>query len=152
MIMLCSQTLQAVRDEVVQALNTHALTRGQLDFDSSMITKPHKRDVKIDEESGERIYTDPVRGTQSRGFKKSSTPLPPNAFFLSKITREINIMSIEHCSLAYFAYSEDAEWRHSEIVAAYVWRKFLDKQTKENTQEKTRNIKSHGVLSNAKLA
>jgi len=140
--MLCSQTLQAVREEVQQALNVQALTRGQLDFDGAMITKPHKRPVVKDEISGERIYSDPVRGSQSRGFKKSSTPLPPNAFFLSKITKEIHLMSAEHCSLAYFTYSDSTKWRHTEIVAAYVWQCFLDKQTKAIRKKKSETLKA----------
>lgn len=139
--MLCSQTLQAVREEVQQALNVEALTRGQLDFDSSMITNPHKRQIIKDEESGERIYTDAVRGVQSRGFKKSSTPLPHNAFFLSKISQEIHLMNAEKCSLAYFTYSDSAQWRHTEIVACDVWQRFLAKQEKSFRATKREKLK-----------
>ncbi|MFT7565850.1 MAG: hypothetical protein ACI846_000136 [Pseudoalteromonas distincta] len=141
-MMLCSQTLQAVREEVLQALNIDALTRGQLDFDSSMITNPHKRPIVKDEESGERIYTDPVRGNQSQGFKKSSCPLPPNAFFLSKITRTINLMTAEKFALAYYAYSDKSEWCHTETVAHHVWECFLAKQTKKFRAKKKAALKA----------
>ncbi|NRA78307.1 MAG: hypothetical protein HRU18_08855 [Pseudoalteromonas sp.] len=140
--MLCSQTQLAVRNEITEALNVHAFTRGQLDFDGSMITNPHTRPVNKDKESGERIYTDPVRGLQTNRFKKPSCPVPANIFFLTKITRAINLLDEQMCSLAYFAYCDDAQWQHTEVVAAYVWRRFLDKQTKAFRKKKTETLKS----------
>lgn len=140
--MLCSQTLQAVRNEIVEALNVQALTRGQLDFDSSMITNPHTRPIIKDSESGERIYTDPVRGIQSQGFKKSSCPIPSNIFFLTKITRAINVMDEQMSSLAYFTYCDDANWDHTESLAAHLWNCFLDKQTKTFRKKKAETLKN----------
>lgn len=140
--MLCSQTKLAVRIEIMQALNVHALTRGQLDFDGSMITNPHTRPVNKDKESGERIYTDPVRGIQTNRFKKPSCPLPSNAFFLTQITRAIHLLDEQMCSFAYFAYCDDATWQHTEVLAAHLWTRFLDKQTKAFRKKKKEILKS----------
>lgn len=140
--MLCGQTLQAVRNEILEALNVQALTRGQLDFDGSMITNPHTRPVVKDRESGERIYTDPVRGIETQRFKKSSCPMPSNVFFLTKITRAINLLDEQMCSFAYFTYCDDANWSHTEILAAHVWACFLDRQPKAFRQKKAATLKN----------
>lgn len=139
--MLCAQTLHAVRIEIIEALNTDALTRGQLDFDASMITKPHKRKVRKDPETNETIYSDPVRGTESRGFKRASCPLPPNAFYLSKISKEILMLSAEYCALAYFTYQLDSEWKHTVLAAQMLWQAFLELQTKKLREKKQQQLK-----------
>lgn len=140
--MLCSQTQLAVRNEIIEALNVQALTRGQLDFDGSMIVNPHKRPIVKDSESGERVYTDPVRGCQTQGYKKSSCPMPSNVFFLTKITRAINLLDEQMCSFAYFAYCDDATWQHTEKLAAHLWALFLDKQPKSFRKKKAETLKS----------
>jgi len=144
--MLLSQTLQAVRNDIAEALNVHALTRGQLDFDGSMIINPHKRPTLKDKESGERIYTDPVRGSQTQRFKKSSCPTPHNVFFLTKVTRSIHLLNEPMCSFAYFAYCDDADWQHTEVVAVHLWACFLDKQTKTFRKKKTATLKAMAFL------
>ena len=139
--MLCAQTLHAVRTEIIQALNPDALTRGQLDFDASMITKPHKRKVRRDPKTNEIIHSEPVKGTESRGFKRASCPLPPNAFDLSKISKEILVLSPERRALAYFTYQLDAQWCYTETSAQWLWRTFLAHQTKKLRAKKEKQLK-----------
>lgn len=139
--MLRRQTLYAIREELRQALNIETLTRGQLDFDASMITNTHKRKSTVDSESGEKVYLDPVRGCQSQGFKNSSCPLPSNIFFLSRITQEVNRMPVERNAMAYFTYSDSSAWENTEITAQSVWRRFLDLQVKPLREKKRETLK-----------
>lgn len=140
--MLCAQTLQAVRNELTQAFNIDAFTRGQLDFDASMISNTHKRVVRRDVDTNEVIYSEPVRGSQSQGFKRSSCPLPSNIFFLTKVTRAAQALSSPSSALAHYTYSESTNWKSTEIVAAAVWSKYLAAQNKKLRSKKLETLKS----------
>lgn len=139
--MIKQQTLCVVRDEVLSALHIEARTRGQLDFDASMITNYGRRVRQKDDETGQLIDNDPVRGSASRSYKTSSCPLPPNAFHLTRITRAINMLPEHQKSLALFAYTERCEWHHVETVARELWDAFLRKQDKAFRAKKEKTLK-----------
>lgn len=137
------QTLEVVRGEIISALSVDVRTQGQLDFDASMITNFGRRVRAVDEVTGQRIEKDPVRGRSGRTFKRSSCPLPPNAFFLTRITRAVNMQPEHLKSLALYAYAERCDWHHVETVAKHLWDDFkdqLDKPLREKKEKTLRNM------------
>lgn len=139
--MIEPQTLYAIRVEILSALHVDVRTRGQLDFDGSMITKYGTKKRPVDSVTGERFDPEPVRGRSGRTFKCSSCPLPPNAFSLLKTSRAVTMLPEHLNSLALYAYSERCEWRHVEIVAAAIWQKLLDSQDKPFRAKKEKTLK-----------
>lgn len=139
--MIKQQTLSFVRLEIISALHTDVRTAGQLDFDASAITNYGRRTRRTDEVTGQRIDSDPVRGSSSRTFKTSSCPLPHNAFWLTKISRAVTMLPDHLSSLALFAYSERCEWHHVEIVSRELWAAFLESQEKALREKKKQKLK-----------
>ncbi|EOW7174548.1 bacteriophage antitermination protein Q [Vibrio parahaemolyticus] len=139
--MIKQQTLSFVREEIISALSADARTAGQLDFDASAITNYGRRIRRIDDITGQRIDSDPVRGSSSRTYKTSSCPLPHNAFWLSKITRAVTMLPDNLNSLALFAYAERCDWHHVETVSCELWATFLDAQEKALREKKKQKLK-----------
>jgi hypothetical protein len=135
------QTLSVVRNEVISALFVDVRTCGQLDFDASMITKYGRRIRRVDEVTGQRIDSDPVRGRSGRTYKTSSCPLPENAFWLTKISRALTMLPDHLNSLALFAYAERCDWHHVETVSRELWAAFLEDQSKAFRAKKEKQLK-----------
>ncbi|MGI2068128.1 bacteriophage antitermination protein Q [Shewanella glacialipiscicola] len=139
--MIEPQTLYAIRVEILSALHIDVRTRGQLDFDGSMITKYGTKKRPVDSVTGERFDPEPVRGRSGRTFKCSSCPLPPDAFSLIKTSRAVTMLPEHLNSLALYAYSERCEWHHVEIVAAAIWQRLLVTQDKPFRAKKEKTLK-----------
>lgn len=145
--MIKQQTLYAVRDEIINALHVDVRTRGQLDFDGSMITVYGKRVRSVDDVTGQRFDPEPVRGRSTRPYKTNSCPLPPNAFSLSRTSRAVNMLPEHLNSLALYAYAERCEWHHVETVARDLWQAFLASQEKAFRAKKEKTLKGMVYLS-----
>ena len=139
--MIKQQALQAVRSEIINSLYIDVRTKGQLDFDASMITNDGKRVRLVDEVTGQRLDPDPVRGKSSRTFKTNSCPLPPNAFCLSKTSKVVNMLPDNLNSLALYTYADKCSWRHVEIVSRGLWQAFKACQDKPFREKKEKTLK-----------
>lgn len=140
--MACEQTLAAVRLEIQEALNVLALTKGQLSFQATIETSRTKRKKVIDEETNQVLDLEPIRGAQSMGFKRSSCPLPDNAFFLSKVTNIVNELPKSLHSLALFCYSDSCSWDHVTCTAELVWGVFEKSNNKKLRSKKEAALKN----------
>jgi len=114
-----SITLQAVRVEIITAVNIHLLTRSR------------------DDDSAET-------GISGNGcsvtFKRSTCPLPPDAFYYSQISKALNMLPVHLNSLSLVLYSDNPQWCHIECVAKEIWAKF------EASQEKPFRVKKKKTL------
>lgn len=91
--MIKQQTLSFVRLEIISALHTDVRTAGQLDFDASAITNYGRRTRRTDEVTGQRIDSDPVRGSSSRTFKDKQLP-----FTSQRLLANQNLQSRHHAA------------------------------------------------------
>lgn len=139
--MIKQQTLSVVRNEVISSFFVDVRTRGQLDFDGSMVTNYGRQTRRVDVITGQKIDSDPVRARSGRAYQTSSCPLPPNAFFLTQITRAVTMLPDTLNSLALFAYAERCDWHHVENVSRHLWSVFLDKQNKSFREGKKKKLK-----------
>jgi len=140
--MACEQTNAAVRLEVQSALNVIARSKGQLSFQATVETSRTKRKRVIDDETEQALDLEPIRGTQSAGFKRSSCPLPDNAFVYSRTARVINELPSDLNSLAMFCYSDDCKWSHVTQTAQSIWKLFEKSQTKKLRKKKIETLRN----------
>jgi len=120
-----SITLQAVRLEIITAVNIHLLTKS------------------MDDDSAETGITG---NGCSVTFKRSSCPLPPDAFHYSQISRALNMLSEQLYSLALVLYSDDPLWSHIETVSHLVWSTFESLQGKKLRAKKKKTLQGMVLL------
>lgn len=122
--MINQQTLEFIRDEILQSMFCDVRTKGQLDYDGSMITETSKYSRRHGDDG---LPVECVRSHFTRSFKRSSCPLPPNIFHLNHIGRALRELPSDLRPIATFTYSEKCDWDSTQALAQTLWSRFLEK-------------------------
>ncbi|MFA0194455.1 bacteriophage antitermination protein Q [Vibrio sp. 10N.222.55.E8] len=119
--MINEQTLSVIRTELIEALGAPLLDR-------------------VSEDSA-------VSGNGcSVTFKRSSCPLPPNAFQLSQITRVVCMLPDNLQAWALYAYGPKQEWSAVQAVTHELWQEFLASETTKFRKKKLETLKGMAFL------
>jgi len=140
------RTAQWLRGNVVSALSVDVRTNSPMNIDLASVggDKFGRSGNWVDSVSEENINfaIDPLHASSSRSVKRSSCPLPPNAFFSVQIIRVLNMLPEARGALLRFAYADNCEWSYVELVARSLWQAFLNDQKKKFRAKKERVLKN----------
>lgn len=119
--MINEQTLSVLRNELIESLGAPLIDR-------------------ISEDS-------PVNGNGcSVTFKRSSCPLPHNAFELSRITRVVFMLPDNLQAWATYAYGPKQEWSSVQTITHELWQEFLASETCKFRKAKLEKLKGMAFL------